>query len=203
MIYWNDKNTIDTLRSVLTDQDVILTSGDTVLGLWGNVTPIVFDKLNTIKQRHDKPYLIVIGSIDKLPLFIDQKLSERLQNLVQTCWPGPVTLIFKANKNLPSWMKSSDGTIALRVPDHLGLLGLLQHFDGLFSTSANIHGQPIPESVALVDRTILEQVGAVCVEPGQQVYPQNPSTILNCSTGSIEVVRAGAFHLDMVKELLG
>src|SRR6188768_796486 len=102
MIYWNDKNTINTLHSVLTDQEVILASGDTVLGLWGNITPTVFEKLNSIKQRQDKPYLLVIGSIDKLPLFVDQKLSEQLQNLVQTCWPGPVTIIFKARQDLPS-----------------------------------------------------------------------------------------------------
>jgi len=203
MIYWNDQNTFKILRSILNDQKVILTSGDTVLGLWGNISSTVFERMNTIKDRHDKPYLMVIGSIDKLPLFIDQPLGEQLETLVQTCWPGPVTLIFKARADLPSWMKSSDGTIALRVPDHLGLLELLRDFDGLFSTSANRHGQPIPESVALVDRLILEQVGAVCVERGQLVYPQNPSTILNCSTGSIEVVRAGVFHVDMLRELLG
>jgi len=203
MIYWNDTNSLDVLRSVLNNDQVILASGDTVLGLWGNVTLPVFEKLNAIKQRHDKPYLLVIDSIDKLPLFIDQPLTEQLATLVKTCWPGPVTLIFKARKDLPQWMMSSDGTIALRVPDHAGLLQLLSHFDALFSTSANMHGQPIPEVVSLVDRDIVQQVGAVVIERGQLVYPQSPSTILNCSTGSIEVVRMGAFHLDMVRELLG
>jgi len=203
MIYWNDTNSIELLRSVLSDDQVVLASGDTVLGLWGNITLPVFEKLNSIKQRHDKPYLLVINSIEKLPLFIDQPLTEQLVTLVETCWPGPVTLIFKARKDLPRWMISADGTIALRVPDHVGLLQLLSHFDALFSTSANMHGQPIPEVVTLVDRDILQQVGAVVTERGQLVYPQSPSTILNCSTGSIEVVRMGAFHLDMVRELLG
>lgn len=203
MIYWYDPNTQEVLRSVLSEQKIILASGDTVLGLWGSVAQKVFESMNAIKLRHDKPYLLVIGSIDKLPLFIDQPLTEQLENLIQTCWPGPVTLILKARADLPSWMKNPDGTIALRVPDHPGLLALLQDFDALFTTSANLHGQPIPESISLVDRSILEQVGAVCIEHGQAVYPQNPSTILNCSTGSIEVVRAGALHQDMLRELIG
>jgi L-threonylcarbamoyladenylate synthase len=203
MIYWNDQNTVELLSTVLNNDQVVLASGDTVLGLWSNVTLSAFEKLNKIKQRQGKPYLLVIDSIEKLPLFVDQPLNDQLITLIQTCWPGPVTLIFKARKDLPSWMISLDGTIALRVPDHAGLLSLLSHFDALFSTSANQHGHPIPESVALVDREILQQVGAVVVERGQLIYPQNPSTILNCSSGSIEVVRAGAFHVDMVRELLG
>ena len=201
MIYWDDIHTVAVLQTVLQQGQVILASGDTVLGLWCNIDSQAYASLNKIKQRHDKPYLLVIQSVEKLPLFIDQEFDETLKNLVQTCWPGPVTLIFKARADLPDWMKSPNGTIAIRVPDHQGLLALLEHFDALFSTSANIHGQPIPESISAVDRTILEQVGAVCVEQGQLIYPQNPSTILDCSTGTIQIIRAGAFHGDMLRHV--
>lgn len=203
MIYWNSEKTIPILKSVLEQDQVILASGDTVLGLWGQPSLTVFEKLNAIKQRNDKPYLLVIGSIDKLPLFTDQIFEERLQTLIETCWPGAVTLIFKARQDLPAWLKSPDGTIAIRIPDHLGLLKLLRHFDALFSTSANIHGQPVPESVASVSRSIVEQVRAVCVQEGQLVYTQSPSTILNVSTGSIEIVREGVFDREKLQELLG
>jgi L-threonylcarbamoyladenylate synthase len=203
MIYWNRQETFPILKKVLDQDDVILASGDTVLGLWGKVTQPVFEKMNTIKQRHDKPYLIVIGSIDKLSLFTDQPLTEQLQNLTETCWPGAVTLIFKARADLPDFMKSSDGTIAIRIPDHQGLLTLLQSYDALFSTSANIHTKPIPESVTSVDRTILEQVAAVCVDEGQFVFPQIPSTILNVSTGKIEVIREGVIHAQILRDLIG
>ncbi len=203
MIYWNSEKTIPVLQTVLRNNQIILASGDTVLGLWAQPTEQAFEKLNEIKQRNDKPYLLVVGSIDKLSLFTDQVFSERLKTLIATCWPGSVTLIFKARQDLPSWLKSADGTIAIRIPDHLGLLKLLNHFDALFSTSANIHGQPIPESVSCVHRSIVESVGAVCVQEAQLVYPQSPSTILNVSTGSIEVVREGIFDRNKLQELLG
>jgi len=201
MIYWNDKNTVDTLKNVLDQDQIILASGDTVLGLWGNITQSAFVSLNTIKQRQKKPYLLVIGSIDKLNFFIDQTLNESLSNLVKTCWPGPVTLIFKAKKDLPNWLVSLDGTIALRIPDHQGLLKLLQHYDGLFSTSANINGGIVPDSIKNVDQIILQQVGTICLDEGQLIYPQLSSTILNCSTGTIEVVRSGSFSIDILQNL--
>lgn len=203
MIYWGAPQTISILKSELDQDRIILASGDTVLGLWGRVTSPVFEALNALKQRHDKPYLLVIGSLDKLENFIDQELSEQILNLIRTCWPGPVTLIFKARSDLPRWILSPNGTIALRIPDHSGLLELLQQYDGLFSTSANIHAKPIPESLALIDSIILNNVAAVCVEPHQLVYQQNPSTILDCSSGSIQVVRQGAFPSEILRDLLG
>lgn len=203
MIYWNGLETQQILKKILQEDEVILASGDTVLGLWGRVNRSVYEKLNTIKNRQDKPYLIVIGSIDKLSLFTDQMLSEQLQNLVESCWPGPVTLIFKARPDLPDWIKGSDETVAIRIPDHQGLLQLLKDSNALFSTSANIHSKPIPESVSAVDQTILEQVSAVCTQEGQFVYPQIPSTVLNISTGAIKLVREGAVDIELLKDIIG
>ncbi|MBP7854662.1 Sua5/YciO/YrdC/YwlC family protein, partial [Candidatus Babeliales bacterium] len=111
MIFWNDPSTVQTLRSALKQDRVILASGDTVLGLWGNVTLQAFNQLNAIKQRNDKPYLVTIDSVEKLSKFIDQPITDAMQMLMQTCWPGPVTLIFKARKDLAAWMVGADGTI--------------------------------------------------------------------------------------------
>lgn len=202
MIYWDDAQSIKKLEDVIRRNEIILASGDTVLGLWGNLTHAAFEKINQIKQRHDKPYLITIGSADKLSKFIDQDIDDTLQTLIQTCWPGPVTLVFKAREDVPVWMKSSDNTIALRVPDHDGLLQLLQSFDGLFSTSANRHGQPVANCVDQVDPIIMQAVSQVCIESEQQCYSQSPSTILDCSSGKIKVLRSGAMKVEELKDLL-
>lgn len=202
MIYWSDVHTTEKLKEALHRDEIVLASGDTVLGLWGNVTEQAFQNMNQIKQRFDQPYLITIGSIDRLPKFIDQTLNEKLQTLIQTCWPGPVTLVFKARKDLPEWMVSATGTIALRIPDHDGLLDLMQHFDGLFSTSANISGQPVTNCIDQIDSAIISQVAIICGDRDQQCYSKSPSTILNCSSGDIQVLRSGAFSLEKLQDLL-
>lgn len=202
MIYWNDVDTTQKLKETLDRREIVLASGDTVLGLWGNVTQESFEKMNQIKQRNDQPYLITIASSSRLPKFIDQPLNEKLQTLIETCWPGPVTLVFKARKDLPSWMVSAQGTIALRVPDHDGLLEVMQHFDGLFSTSANISGQPVANCMDQIDASIIAQVGVVCSDREQQCYSKSPSTILDCSSGDIQVLRSGAFSVEKLQDLL-
>ena len=202
MIFWNDKDSIAKLQEILSQDQIILASGDTVLGLWGNVTLQAFQNLNQIKQRDNQPYLITIASANRLSKFIDQPLNDTLQTLIETCWPGPVTLVFQAKKDLPAWMISEDGTIALRVPDHDGLLDLLKHFDGLFSTSANIHGQRLSNCIDQIDPAIVSQVQAVCGDREQICYSQSPSTILDCSSGSIQVLRSGALSAEKLKDLL-
>ena len=202
MIYWNDADSVQILKKALDHDEVVLASGDTVLGLWSNITQQSFENLNNIKKRYDQPYLITIASAKNLPKFIDQPLNEKLQTLIETCWPGPVTLVFQARKDLPSWMVSQSGTIALRVPDHDGLLKLLSFFDGLFSTSANVHGQTLANCIDQIDVTILGKVGAVCSDREQQCYSKSPSTILDCSSGDIQILRSGALSVEKLQDLL-
>ncbi|OGB86116.1 hypothetical protein A3J41_02985 [candidate division TM6 bacterium RIFCSPHIGHO2_12_FULL_38_8] len=202
MIYWNDADTVEKLKEIISRDDIILASGDTVLGLWGNLTKSALEKMNQIKQRSDQPYLITMASAKKLPNFIDQPFNDKLQTLIETCWPGPVTLVFQARKDLPSWMVSSQGTIALRVPNHDGLLKLLSFFDGLFSTSANIHGQSVVNCIDQIDPAIVARVAAVCSDREQQCFSKNPSTILDCSLGDIQILRSGAFSLERLQGLL-
>lgn len=204
MVYWNNQDSILMLRSVLDRDGIVLASGDTVLGLWGRLTQKSFENLNELKQRSGKPYLIVMSSADKLEHFTDQVLSEKLKTLIKTCWPGPVTLVFKARSDLAPWMVSENRTIALRVPDHVGLLKLLKHYNGLFSTSANVHTKGIPESISSVDQQLLDHVAMVCVDLEHDSYEQNPSTILDCSGGDIQVLRSGAFSIDtLLQSLIG
>ncbi len=203
MVYWNDLGSISKLQAVLDRDEIVLASGDTVLGLWGRLTQKSFETLNELKQRSGKPYLIVISSADKLEYFTHQVLSDKLKTLIKTCWPGPVTLVFKARLDLPSWMSSEDGTIALRVPDHAGLLKLLQNYDGLFSTSANVHTKSIPESIRSIDQTLIDHVAMVCLDREHELYEQNPSTILDCSAGDIKILRSGAFQIDTLHSLIG
>lgn len=163
-ISWASSEDRAFLAGSLRGGDVSIGSSDTVIGFLAPLTLEGYKNLDAIKKRADKPYLILIGDQSKLVSFTDQPKSKGLELLMASCWPGPVTLIFKAKAGLPDYIKSNEGTVAIRVPDHLGLLSLLQEFSGLFSTSANLHGKPVPESVSQVDSQILESVAYVVTD---------------------------------------
>lgn len=203
---WGNKKTIDYLESELRKGMVVLGDGDTVLGLLADLSAQGVMNLNYIKKREKKPYLILVHDYKKALNLIeyDEKQLFQIEKIMNICWPGPVTLIFKAKKTIPEFMKADNGTIALRVPDHVQLLQLLDRLDGLFSTSANNTGEPVPHSIEQVDNDIVNSVGCI-VRNNEDIQTQVmlPSTIIDCTADRLVVVRQGAFTIDRLVNLFG
>ena len=201
-LLWNDQKTIDILENELRKGNVILGEGDTVLGLLADVSQQGRLQLDLIKSRSEKPYLILVHDSKKAFKFIqfDESKLFQIENLMNICWPGPVTIIFRAKNDIPDFMKASHGTIALRVPHHQGLLQLLERCDALFSTSANSAGKPVPSTVEQVDEHILHSVRSIVLNNIGET-PESallPSTIIDCTGDQLVVVRQGAFPADLL-----
>lgn len=194
--FWNDKISIERLAAVLRDGGIAIGSSDTVFGLICSLKCEGKRALDRIKKRVDKPYLVLIGAQTDLTKLIDPAQLLQIENLIAQCWPGPVTLIVRARADLPDFMKGPDGTIALRMPKHEGLQQLLSHFDGLFSTSANISGEVVPTSIEEVDPRVLEKCAVVVLDDSSGKKSGNiPSTILDCTGEKVRVVRQGAYPI--------
>ena len=197
-LLWNDLKTIDYLEQQLDNGEVVLAQGDTVLGLLANVSKVGAAHLNQVKVREKKPFLLLVHDYKKALDLIDlgDKKSIQIEKLMNNCWPGPVTLIFYAKQGLEPYIKHSNGTIAVRVPDHAGLLRLLERFDALFSTSANVSGEPVPHAIDQVDPAILHAVSCIVVNDEHEgSLSAVPSTIIDCTGDTLVVVRQGAFEL--------
>ncbi|MBT3456309.1 L-threonylcarbamoyladenylate synthase [bacterium] len=191
---WKNKKDIDFLVEVLKQENVVAGSSDTVLGFLAPLTNSGFEKLNFLKGRQKKPYLLLIGSKEKCSNFSDCCKNPDVKKIIDAFWPGPITMILKAKKSLPQFITSSSQAIALRMPLHKGLLNLLQHFDGLFSTSINKTGQPVCQKFSDIDEHVLKNVLHLIGENSDPkfVYPSTASTIIDCTASQLKVVREGA-----------
>jgi L-threonylcarbamoyladenylate synthase len=190
LLDWNDQRTPEKLSQSIKSNKLVLGTTDTVLGLFAAVTLQGFEALNAAKKRSKKPYLILIDCSDRINYYADTKKSFHIENIVKRFWPGPLTIIFKANPEVPRFMVSEQGTIALRMPKHVGIQKLLALSGDLFSTSANIAQDPIAETLKQVNPALLEQV-ACCVTGGDDRTV--PSTIIDCSDSkNIKLIREGA-----------
>ncbi|MDP3889020.1 MAG: L-threonylcarbamoyladenylate synthase [bacterium] len=202
-LFWKDSNTVGRLQRHLRDGKAVISSTDTVFGLLTDTSKQGFDTLNVIKKRAKKPYLILIGSKKQALSFICTPILLQIEKIMESCWPGPVTLICKARNDLPDYMRSQQGTVGLRMPDHEGLLKLLGCFDGLFSTSANLSGKPVPLTVDELDEQILNQVEYLVLDEEKDMpVGALPSTILDCSQ-QISVIREGAFPIKEIEARAG
>jgi len=202
---WDNIDQIDQIKQQLFNGQVVVGSSDTVFGLLAATTQLGFESLNSIKNRTEKPYIILIDDIDKLKHFVEIDQLKSAFDLWHKCWPGPLTVIFKAKPNLPDFLKSSDDKIAIRIPKHVGLLKLLANFEGLFSTSANLAGQPVPSLISQLSPQILKKIELVVVDSynPEDVNLALPSTILDASTGQLKLVREGAYSLELLEQIYG
>ncbi|MFQ5967782.1 MAG: L-threonylcarbamoyladenylate synthase [Acidimicrobiia bacterium] len=116
---------------------------DTVYGL--AVDPrlgAAVDRLYQLKGRsQDRPLSLLVGSLDDARRIA--ALTDEVAKVAARHWPGPLTLVLRANRELPTWIGDQERqTVGLRVPDHPAALALLAEAGPLAVTSANRSGQP-------------------------------------------------------------
>jgi L-threonylcarbamoyladenylate synthase len=192
------------VRSALSAGLAVLGDSDTVMGLFAPCNEAGLNLLDTIKGRRNKPYLIVVSSVEQAQQCAIFPRDEGVLRLI-ACWPAALTLIFKAHPDVPQEIQSPDQTVALRMPDHEQLQKLAQEYGGLFSTSANKTGMPVPDSIEDVDPAIQAIVGCIIGNKksasGQETVL--PSTILDCTQDPVRVVRKGAYPIKVLEQSYG
>jgi len=203
-LFWGDSGVVDLVAHQLKSGNVVLAEGDTVLGLLADLSIEGRAELDRIKSRSNKPYIVLVADSKKALNFIAEKSNNifQIEKIINNFWPGPLTLIVKAGGKVPDGICSINGAIALRVPQHPGLLELLKRFDGIFSTSANLSGGAIPEHVNDVDPAVIQEVSCVVLNDQGYHAQSVPSTIIDCTGEEIVVVREGAVTMDQLKPLL-
>lgn len=202
ILAWNKKKDIKKVAEELAKGAVLGTS-DTVLGLLAPVHEQGMLALNGIKGRVDKPYIVLIGQKSRINDFSDC-WAAGVQEMVEHCWPGPLTLILKAKAEAPAYVKGSHGTVAIRMPAHEGLLTLLQEVPAVFSTSANKAGQAVPACFEDVDPDIISRVRAIIMDDSHASCTNvTPSTIIDCTGAQLKVVREGAYAIKALEEIAG
>ncbi|WP_435736627.1 L-threonylcarbamoyladenylate synthase [Cellulosimicrobium sp. PMB13] len=127
------------------------------------------------------------------------EVPDDARRLVEELWPGGLTIILKAQPSLAWDLGETHGTVALRMPDHEAALALLRRTGPLAVSSANRTGSP----AALDADDARAQLGDAVVVylDGGPVPGGVASTIVDATSGTLRVVRAGAVSLDRLREI--
>lgn len=196
----NEKNKI---IDIIKKHKVILAPSDTVFGLAGIACVQVFNELNRLKGRSEKPYLVLAQSIETVYKIAVMPQTVNIKLVLETFWPGPLTIIFKAQKNTSDYLVAKNGTIAVRIPQNDFLQELLSLYPLLFSTSANKAGQPIVDTLEFIDDGLKKEVAAIVftdeLKKKQSIVS---STIIDLSDGSLRLVREGAIPFSEINKIV-
>ncbi|MCK8044006.1 MULTISPECIES: L-threonylcarbamoyladenylate synthase [Shewanella] len=120
------------------------------------------------------------------------RVDNQAYRLLKQNTPGPYTFIFKASKEVPKRLQNpKKKTIGIRVPDNVIALALLEALDEpLMSTSLILPGQDFTESDPEHIRDILEHQVDLIIHGGY--LGEKPTTVIDLSDDTIEVIREGA-----------
>ena len=118
------------------------------------------------------------------------QVPDYANRLMERFWPGPLTVVLKAQTSLHWDLGDTNGTVALRVPDHEITLDLLGDIGPMAVTSANTTGDPAARSVDEAQAMLGESV-AVYLDGGPTAGGE-PSTIIDCTGEAPVTLRLGA-----------
>lgn len=116
------------------------------------------------------------------------------RDLIAAFWPGPLTVILKAQPSLHWDLGDTNGTVAVRMPDDPLALELLTAIGPMAVSSANRTGYPAARDI-LDAATQLGASVRVYLDTGR-VTGGLPSTIVDCTGEEARILRIGALSED-------
>lgn len=173
---------------------------DTVYGLGADA----FDKkavarLLRMKGRgRHMPPPVLVGSTSTLDALATE-IPAVVRDLVEAFWPGPLTIVCLAQPSLSWDLGETDGTVALRMPDHEVALELLQRTGPLAVSSANLSKKPPATSAAEAAAYFGGSV-PVYLDAGRSPGSV-PSTIIDATAERLTVLRHGALSIERLAEV--
>lgn len=162
------------------------------------------DRIYEIKSRsRHKPLSLLTESVDQAAE-LAWPVPETFYLLARRFWPGPLTIIVKADPKVPLKVTANTGNVALRVPAAEVPLAIIRAAGHpITATSANLHG----EAECTSAQAVRDQLGdclPMIVDGGQS--PRDiASTIVDLTSddGHWRILRQGAIAYDDIAELLG
>ena len=182
--------------------EVIVLPTDTVYGVGADAfSPDAVARLLAAKGRdRQTPPPVLIPSVRTVD-GLARDVSVAARALMDVFWPGPLTVIVHSQPSLAWDLGETQGTVALRVPDHGAALALLARTGPLAVTSANLTGKAAATSA----EDAREQLGsAVSVYLDAGDSPLGiASTIVDATGPALRVVRDGGVSWDKLVEVVG
>ncbi|HEX5709527.1 MAG TPA: L-threonylcarbamoyladenylate synthase, partial [Pyrinomonadaceae bacterium] len=114
---------------------------DTFYGLAADPFNVeALERLNTLKGREGKPILVVISHEREVAHLVAEE-TKAFKVLADAFWPGALTLVARAHREVPELITAGTGTIGVRLPLDESVRELVAACGGaLTATSANPSG---------------------------------------------------------------
>lgn len=190
----------DKIVSILKEGGTFIYPTETCYGLGCDATNSeAVEKIFKIKNRpKEKPCIVLFKDVFLLKQYA--VLDSFTENLVQSYWPGALTVLLpvQSNTRLSPYIIPETNKISCRISPHPFIQKLFENFDSpLVSTSANLAGEPnIYDSKEIVKNfSSKEHAPDIFIDAGDLPF-NPPSTLIEIRNEKIYVLRQGSIYLN-------
>ena len=183
---------------------IVAFSTETFYGLGCDaLNPDAVGKVYAMKQRpYGLPLPVIIGDVKDLDRIVAQ-VPPLARTVMDTFWPGPLSIVFPASPEVPDLLTAGTNRVAVRFSPHPGCIALCRGSRRVITaSSANISGNPPTASVEDIDPALGDElVGVFNAPPAPR--GGKPSTIVDIvphgAGEAVRVLREGAVSVDSLK----
>ncbi|MDP3029128.1 MAG: L-threonylcarbamoyladenylate synthase [Deltaproteobacteria bacterium] len=197
-----DEEAIRKACAVLKQGGILAFPTETFYGLGADaLNEQALKRVFALKQRdYAKPLLVIISEKDQLHSLVSD-IPSVAEKLMDSFWPGPLTIIFKARKGLPSLLTGGTDTVGIRISSHPVARSLASTFGlPLTATSANLSGGRNP----ITAQDVCDQLGGrvdMILDAGETKGIKG-STIIDVTLSPPRIVREGDVPVDEIMKAI-
>ncbi|HFR3650442.1 TPA: L-threonylcarbamoyladenylate synthase [Streptococcus suis] len=192
--------TMDKLRIILENGGAVILPTETVYGLFAQaLNEDAVNRVYQLKQRpRDKAMNLNVSNLNDI-YFFSQNTPFFLEKLYNRFMPGPLTIILKANDNVPFWVNSGLDTVGFRLPNHEQTLRLIAETGPLIGPSANVSGQESGKKFSDIQAQFSVDLPGI---EDDQALTGIDSTILDLSEQKARILRQGAISREEIQKAI-
>lgn len=183
--------------------NLVLFPTETVYGIGANaLDEKAVKKIFEAKGRaSDNPLIVHVSSLAMVEDIVE-KIGDLEKKLIETFWPGPLTIIFKRKSRqiIPNIVTANLDTVGIRMPSNQIATKLIEYANvPIAAPSANISGKP---SGTKIEDIIGELDGKVSyILDGGQTQVGLESTVIRVEEDSILILRPGKITKEQLEKV--
>lgn len=197
-----DEDLISDAANVIKEGGIVAFPTETVYGLGANgLDEEAVKNIYKAKGRpSDNPLILHISSIEEIDPLVEE-IPKLAYGCMKRFWPGPLTIIFKKSKIIPSIITAGLDTVAIRMPDHpIASRLIAKSTVPIAAPSANLSGKPSPTKGEHVIEDMMGKIEMII--DGGETGVGLESTVLDLSTEIPTILRPGGITLEELREVI-
>jgi L-threonylcarbamoyladenylate synthase len=186
-----EEKLIDEAVAMIRDGAICAYPTETFYGLGVDVTnEKAIKRLFDIKRRdYGNPIAVIVADQNMLSEVVEE-VSNKSLVLMDTFWPGPLTILFKTNKKISGLLTTNTGKIGIRISSHPVATMMVRKLGRpLTTTSANLSGFPPSLSVRHVKSFFGDKIDLI-IDSGE-LPPSVGSTVIDVTEDKLALIREG------------